>query len=54
MKPYGQEKKYKNNAKRDVHPKRGYINWWEDVCDFLSRSRMKQIWKKEIEKDINR
>ena len=23
-------------------------NWWEDICGFLSRSRMKQILKKEL------
>lgn len=55
MKPYGREKKLQGtgNWKRDVHPKNGYVNWWENMCDFFSRSRMKQIWKKEINKEIS-
>ena len=50
MKPYGREKKLKGGKewKTDVHPKKGYINWWETMCDFLSRGRMKQLWKKEV------
>lgn len=54
MKPYGREKKVKARGhwKVDNHPKKGYINWWEDICDFLSRSKMKQNWKKEVEQDI--
>jgi hypothetical protein len=50
MKPYGREKKLKGTGrwKEDVHPKKGYINWWETMCDFLSRGRMKQLWKKEV------
>lgn len=50
MKPYGREKKVKGSGswKRDYHPRKGLINWWENMCDYLTRSRMKQIWKKEI------
>lgn len=49
MKPYGREKKVRFPSKRDCHPKKGERNWWEDVADFLSRSRMKQLLKKEFE-----
>ena len=54
MKPYGREKKLKGGEKwkTDVHPKKGYINQWETMCDFLSRGRMKQIWKKEIDDEL--
>ncbi len=55
MKPYGREKKLQGTGvwKQDVHPKKGYMNWWEDMCKFLSRGRMKQIWKKEIEDELS-
>jgi hypothetical protein len=55
MKPYGRLKKVKGGKpwKVDVHPKKGFINWWEDMCDFLTRSTMKQNWKKEVDKDLN-
>jgi len=53
MKPYGREKKIQGTGKwkTDVHPKRGYINWWENMCKFLTRSSMKQNWKREIKKE---
>ena len=55
MKPYGREKKLKGGKpwKRDVHPPKGYKNWWEDMCDFLSRSAMKRNWKKEVDDELN-
>lgn len=54
MKPYGREKKVKGGKpwKKDVHPPKGYVNWWEKMCDFLTRGRMKQISKKNIERDL--
>ena len=59
MKPYGREKKIRGgrgysvgNWKKDCHPKRGYINWWEDMCTFLTRSGMKSITKKTIEQEL--
>ncbi len=54
MKPYGRVKTVKggNNWKKDYHPKKGEHNWWETICCFLSRSRMKQIWKKILKKNI--
>ena len=55
MKPYGRFKKVKGGKpwKVDVHPKKGFVNWWENMCDFLTRSTMKQNWKKEVGKDLN-
>jgi hypothetical protein len=26
-------------------------NWWEDICNFYSRSRMKQLLKKRLQDD---
>ena len=55
MKPYGREKKITGGQpwKKDYHPRKSERNWWEDICDFLSRSTMKQKSKKEIENEIN-
>lgn len=55
MKPYGREKKLQGSGawKKDVHPKKGYINWWEGMSDFLSRSRMKQNWKKDVNRELS-
>jgi hypothetical protein len=54
MKPYGREKKIKGGFawKLDVHPKKGDINWWEDMCANFTRSRMKQLANKEIQTEI--
>jgi len=56
MKPYGREKKLQGNGpwKTDhhTHPKRMWKNWWEDINDYLSRSRMKQLYTREIDKEI--
>lgn len=53
MKPYGRYKKVTggNDWKIDYHMHekgKKVKNWWEDICCFLSRSRMKQILKKEL------
>jgi len=55
MKPYGREKKLQGFGKwkTDVHPPKGLVNWWENICEVLSRGRMKQITKKEIDREIN-
>lgn len=55
MKPYGREKKLQGTGawKKDAHPKKGFVNWWENMCDFYSRGRIKQIWKKDVENIIN-
>jgi hypothetical protein len=56
MKPYGREKKLQGNGpwKKDhhPHPKHLWRNWWETINDCLSRSRMKQLSKREIDKEI--
>jgi hypothetical protein len=54
MKPYGREKKIKGGKpwKIDHHPQKGFVNWWENMCDFFSRSRMKHDWKKTLKNEI--
>ena len=52
MKPYGREKKvhhFKGKIDYHFHPKHKLVNWWETICDCLSRSTMKRKWKKENE-----
>lgn len=50
MKPYGREKKIKGTSwKRDCHPPKGFVNWWENICNCVSRKTMKQQFKKEIQ-----
>lgn len=60
MKPYGRYKTIKSGNKWKIdfhiHEKgKKVLNWWEVICDNLSRSKMKQITKKYIdnEKDID-
>ena len=54
MKPYGRLKKIKGRSwKKDVHPPKGHINWWEDMCNFLTRGAMKQRVSKDIDREIN-
>lgn len=54
MKPLGR-KYYKDSSKKDVHPLKGWINWWEDVCvpnkSAEKRDYMEQIkeWAEEFE-----
>ena len=48
MKPEGR-KVVTFPAKKDVHPKKGWINWWENITDLISRHTRKQKLKKEIE-----
>mgnify|MGYP003658101679 CR=1 len=56
MRPYGRERKLTGGGdwKRDVHPRNGYVNWWENIQSLLTRSAMKQKWKNEIEKEHER
>lgn len=49
MKPYGLGSKVRFPYKADCHPPRGWINWWEDMRNFISRHTMKQRIKKKIE-----
>lgn len=51
MKPYGREKNVRFPGKTDCHPQKGFINWWENITEYISRSTMKQRLKKEIEKE---
>lgn len=54
MKPYGRVKNVKGGTwKHDVHPPKGYINWWEDMCTYVSRSTLNQMVRKEIETELN-
>lgn len=39
-------------AKRDIHPKKGWVNWWETIADCISRNTRKQKLRKEIEDEI--
>ncbi len=57
MKPYGRGKKVNGAGlwKKDYHihrKNRKLENWWEGITDFLSRSAMKQKFKKEVEDDL--
>ena len=53
MKPYGLGSKIRFPHKKDCHPPKGWINWWEDIQSFVSRRKMKQNIRKEIEKEIS-
>lgn len=52
MKPYGRKKAPRWPSKEDCHPQKGWRNWWENMCDCLSRNVIKQEWRKQIEKEI--
>ena len=49
MKPYGLGSKIRFPHKKDCHPRKGYINWWEEIQNIISRHTMRQIIKKKIE-----
>lgn len=55
MKPYGREKHITggNKWKTDghFHPKHLVENWWESICDVISRRTMKQNLRREIEQE---
>jgi len=53
MKPFGREKLTKHFlGKVDSHPKKDYINWWEDRIQYKKRGSMNHILKKRIKKEI--
>lgn len=56
MKPLGREKKIKGfNGKRDVHPRKGYVNWWEaEMNTIISRGSLKNQIKKEIKRILGK
>ena len=52
MRPYGREKNIKGGKpwKTDVHPGKGFVNWWENAFNnIVSRSSLKNMWKKILE-----
>ena len=51
MKPEGR-KVVKFPCKRDVHPQKGWINWWEGMADLMCRSTRKLRLRKEINEQI--
>lgn len=51
MKPEGR-KKVRFPSKKDVHPKKGWMNWWEDIADLISRHTRKQKLKKDMEEQL--
>ena len=51
MKPYGRSTKIKKNLV-DNHPQKGYINWWEDEYNSISKGRARQQAKKEMQEDV--
>ena len=53
MKPFGREKKIMRNIRDNhPHPKHLVKNWWDDMIDCLDRGRMKQLLKRQIEKEL--
>jgi hypothetical protein len=51
MKPYLREKKTQFPGKHDVHPLKGWMNWWEDFYNCISRRKAKQNLQREISED---
>ena len=53
MKPWQLGKKVSHfPGKRDVHPKKGWHNWWEDLGEWLSRRNIKQRLMKELKERL--
>ena len=57
MKPYGREKNLKGSGpwKRDYHVRkagRKIANWWEDMCDVVSRMTMKRMTEREVDEEV--
>jgi hypothetical protein len=41
-------------GKVDHHPKKGFINWWENIfCDDGMKKTSRQAAKKEIQEELN-
>ena len=51
MRPEGR-KMVKFPAKRDVHPKKGWVNWWETIAKCISRNTRKIKLKNEMENEL--
>lgn len=52
MKPFTFGNKTKYNY-TDVHPKKGWINWWEEMNFMKSKKAKRQKDKKELKDIIN-
>ena len=53
MKPWQLGKKVSHfRGKQDVHPKKGWCNWWEDLGEWLSRRNIKQRLMREIKERL--
>lgn len=49
MKPYGMIKRIGYfKGKTDCHPKKGWVNWWEDFDTIVPRATMKLMLKREV------
>ena len=35
-------------GKRNAHPPKGFVNWWEKIGDCISRNTRKQNLRKDI------
>ena len=49
MKPYGLKHKLFFNYV-DNHPRKGYVNWWENDCTVPIKKRERQEAKRQIER----
>jgi len=52
MKSYGKSSKIRANLK-DVHPPKGYVNWWEVEFGRIDKGSERQKAKIEIRKKID-
>jgi hypothetical protein len=58
MKPYGRGKFISGSGtwKKDYHLHkngRKVESWWEGIADFFCRARIKQIFKENVEKELD-
>lgn len=53
MKPEGR-KMINFPAKRDNHPRKGYVNWWENIGDYISRKTRKQKTMADIASEVTK
>ena len=52
MKPLGR-KSSRFPSKKDFHPPKGWVNWWEvDISESGNKAREKEKTKKEIEEEL--
>lgn len=53
MKNFLIKKPVKFKCKQDCHPKKGFINWWEDLGYYKSKSAKRHQLKKELLLEYN-